>query len=51
MSIAFAGETGGVLIAVDEYGIQFCDGVAYFSDTYGKDYTIPITDIREIISN
>lgn len=51
MAIIYAGEIGGVLVSVDENGIQFVDGTAYFSDVYGKDYAIPVEDIREIVKS
>lgn len=40
MSIVFRDELGYIAVDVDEYGVQFADGVAYFSDTKGKEYTV-----------
>lgn len=47
MSIVFADEGGLLLVSVDEYGIAFSDGVAYFSDGE-REYQIPASSIREI---
>lgn len=48
MYITFADELGLILVEVDEYGISFCDGKAYFSGEDGTDYAVDVTAIREI---
>lgn len=45
--IVFRDELGLVSVPVDEYGIQFTDGIAYFSDGK-KEYRIPLTHLYEI---
>lgn len=47
MSIVFSDEGGLLLVSVDEYGITFSDGLAYFSDG-DREYQIPVSSIREI---
>lgn len=47
MSIIFSDEGGLLLVSVDEYGIAFSDGLAYFSDG-DREYQIPLSSIREI---
>lgn len=48
MYIIFRDELGLVSVPVDENGIQFTDGIAYFSDG-NKEYRIPIEHLCEII--
>lgn len=48
MIIVYSDEIGLVARQVDEYGIQFCDGEVYFSDTNGKEYVIPVDSVTEI---
>lgn len=47
MSIVFSDEGGLLLVSVDEYGVSFSDGIAYFSDG-DREYQIPLSSIREI---
>ena len=47
MLIIFSDAGGVLLVTVDIYGIQFCDGFAYFSNGE-EDFKVPITSIREI---
>lgn len=47
MSIVFSDEGGLLLVSVDEYGVSFSDGLAYFSDGE-REYQIPASSIREI---
>lgn len=47
MSIVFSDEGGLLLVSVDEYGVSFSDGLAYFSDG-DREYQIPVSSIREI---
>lgn len=51
MFIGFQGEIGAELIKVNSDGIIFCDGLAYFTDVYGKDYTIEVKYIVQILEN
>ena len=46
--IVFRDELGLVSVPVDESGIQFTDGIAYFSDGE-KEYRIPMNALEEII--
>lgn len=47
MYITYRDELGLVLVEVDEYGIGFVDGLAYFGDGI-RDYKIPVSSICEI---
>lgn len=47
MYIVFRDELGFVSVLVDEYGIQFTNGIAYFSDGE-KEYRIPLAHLYEI---
>lgn len=48
MVIRYRDQHGGVIIEVDQSGISFMDGKAYFSD--GKtDYQIPVEHIDYIL--
>lgn len=51
MYIVFSDEGGLVLAQLDEYGVSFCDGRAYFSTEDGKEYRVDISAIREIRRN
>lgn len=48
MYIVFRDELGLVSVPVDESGIQFTDGIAYFSDGE-KTYKIPVANLVEVI--
>ena len=49
MSITYSDKLGLVTIEIDtEYGIDFNDGLAYFTYTNGVDYKIPVTNIITI---
>lgn len=48
MTITFRDALGYIAVEVDEYGIQFADGEAYFSDTTDKEYRINLADIVAI---
>lgn len=48
MIIRFRDELGQVVVCIDNYGIQFCDGIAYFSDNSEREYKIPVADILSI---
>lgn len=45
MIITYRDELGIVETRVDEFGISFVAGYAFFSDEDGNDYTIGINDI------
>ena len=47
MKIYYRDEGGGVCVDVDEYGIQFLDGFAYFSNGE-REFRIPISDLLSI---
>lgn len=46
MTIFYSDEIGIVSEKVDEYGIDFCDGYAYFNDK-----KISVNDVRRIESD
>jgi len=48
MVIIYADEIGTVEQAVDESGVSFYGGRAYFSDGE-QDYNIPVASIKEIV--
>lgn len=48
MIIRFRDELGQVVVPVDCFGIQFCDGLAYFDDSNEREYKIPVADILSI---
>lgn len=51
MYITYRDELGEVLVTVDEDGISFVNGTAYFSSSIEDDnteYAIPVTDIISI---
>lgn len=48
MSITFRDALGYIAVEVDEYGIQFADGEAYFSDANEKEYRVKVGDIVAI---
>ncbi len=45
MSIIFRDDLGYIAVNVDEYGIQFADGMAYFSGLDGKEYRVPLENM------
>lgn len=47
MFITFRDELGMNLVIIDEYGISFLDGEAFFSSSE-REYRIPIKNICEI---
>ena len=49
MYIVFRDELGLVSVPVDESGIQFLSGLAYFSDGE-KEYRIPLANLCEVTS-
>lgn len=51
MFIGFQGDYTAEMVEVNEDGIIFCDGLAYFTDTNDKDYTIETKYIMQIINN
>ena len=49
MIIIYRDHIGYIARQVDEqYGITFCEGNCYFTDTKDVDYCIPIEDVTEI---
>lgn len=49
MNITYRDEVGYITVEVDiEYGVSFCDGTAYFTDTNGNDYEIPMAHLMSI---
>ena len=48
MRITFRDDVGMITVDVDEYGIQFLDGMCYFS-TDDKEYKIPVYNVVEIV--
>ena len=50
MAVTYRDEIGIVQVNVDEYGIAFADGFAYFGDGE-TDYKIEMKNLVEIISN
>ena len=47
MYVTYRDKLGYVLVVLDEHGISFLDGEAYFSDGI-RDYRIPTNDLCEI---
>lgn len=47
MEITYSDELGGVVREVDENGVDFLDGFAYFTSG-DKDYKIPMEDVVHI---
>ena len=45
MSIIFRDELGTLIVAVDDNGISFADGTAYFTGKDGTDYSVSIWEI------
>lgn len=48
MIITYIDDLGEALVNVDEHGIDFYEGFAYFSSKLGKDYEINISHIISI---
>ena len=48
MLINFSDLMSPVIVAVDENGVSFVDGKAYFSDIDGNDYMIDVNQINLI---
>lgn len=49
MNITFRDEVGYITVEIDrQYGVSFCDGLAYFTDTDGNDYEIPTAHLMAI---
>lgn len=48
MLITLSDVIGIVSVSVDENGVSFCDGKAYFTDTDGDDWTIDANQIHVI---
>jgi hypothetical protein len=49
MIIIYRDYIGYIARQVDEqYGISFCEGNCYFTDTKDVDYCIPVEDVMEI---
>jgi hypothetical protein len=48
MKIVYRDALGYVTVIVDESGIQFLNGTAFFSDEDGNDYMVEIENIVEI---
>ena len=48
MSIIFRDELGYIAVNVDENGIQFVDGIAYFSGLDGKNYLVPLGNLVSV---
>jgi hypothetical protein len=47
--IIYRDAIGSIARQVDEqYGISFCEGNCYFTDTKDVDYCIPVEDVMEI---
>ena len=51
MFICFRSDNGSEAIKVNSDGVIFCDGLAYFTDVKGNDYTIEIQYIVQILEN
>ena len=47
MFITFRDEVGYSVVEVDGYGLQFLDGIAYFSDGE-HEYRVPVDKLEEI---
>lgn len=50
MFIMFRDKIGCVTVEVDNSGINFDDGKAFFSDANGKDYVMPMENVLTICS-
>lgn len=48
MTIVYADEIGTTAVKVNEYGIDFVEGVAVFEDEDGKEYKVSAANIRRI---
>ena len=49
MNITFRDNGGYVTVEIDrQYGVSFCDGLAYFTDADGNDYEIPMAHLMAI---
>lgn len=48
MYIIYRDEIGLQYVELDENGVAFCDGFAYFSSTDGKENKIPVSALEEI---
>ena len=48
MKVVYRDGGGYVLVEVDQYGIAFFDGKAYFSDANDTQYRIPYDDLVRI---
>lgn len=48
MCIVYRDQLGNVIQWVDDNGIQFLDGTAYFSDISGTEYRVNVSNIVEI---
>ena len=46
--IVFRDEIGEISVEVDGCGVQFLDGIAYFSDATEKEYRIPMENLVAI---
>lgn len=51
MTIVYRDDVGEIARHVNEhYGITFCEGNCYFTDTEDRDFCIPVEDVTEINS-
>ena len=51
LMITYRDHLGIIIRAVDEqYGVSFCDGTAYFTDTDGTDWEISTDAIMAIVN-
>ena len=49
LTVCYRDEGGVVVVVADRDGVTLCDGLAYFSDTDGREYKIPMTRLCSII--
>ena len=42
MAIVFRDNLGYISVTVNDDGIQFSDGLVYFTDAAGRDYTVEV---------
>lgn len=50
MAITFRDGLGIARVIVNQYGIQFLNGTAYFADDDETEYRIPVGDIIEVMA-
>ena len=51
MTIIFRDEFGYLTIRVNDDGISFCDGYAYFTGTDCQDYQVPVQHLVNIAND